>query len=506
MKRLYIQLFTNIAICGIVFIVSLAIHSNVSLTTIRIYGGLALFFYGLHLFISLVFRKYETEEIYNTQTLLKLYSRAWLYTSGISLLVIYTFQLGYLSRLLVLSNIFGLLLAEMLVLFTRLAFRASLFIPERKEQVQEEPVAVDTSASASEIIQNRRKKQTLEINDEVLEDIGEEALFFIAQFIDAEPGKTLILNTTNRFNIINQPEKSYQKIVNLHRLNDVRFVNKFLESINSRLPAKGLMAVCAETKNQRKERILKKYPPLLNYGYYAIDFLVKRVLPKMPVGKKLYFFLTHGHNRVMSRAEILGRICSCGFSIEQEQKLGGKLFVIARKIKQPAFNENATYGPFIYLNRVGKNAKMIRVYKFRTMHPYSEYLQDYIYDNNNLDEGGKIKDDYRVTTLGRILRKIWLDELPMLINVMKGELKIVGVRPLSQHYFNLYSTEMQELRTRCKPGLVPPFYADMPKTFEEIEASERRYLEAYSKNPFITDVRYFFRAFYNIIFRRARSN
>ena len=504
MKRLYRQLFTNIAICLVVFIASLAIHSNVSLSTIRIYGDLALFFYGLHLFISLFFRKYETNETYSTQKLLVLYSRSWMYSSGIALLLIYTLQLGYLSRLLVLFNIFGLLTAEMLVLVIRLSFRSSLFIPDRKEITANEQTG--GAASPTEIIRSSRKKQVLEINDEVLEEVGEEALFFIAQFIDAEPGKTLILNTTTRFNIVNQPEKVYQKIVNLHRLNDVRFVNKFLEAINSRLPANGLMAVCAETKNQRKERILKKYPPLLNYIYYSFDFLVKRVLPKLPVGKKLYFFLTHGHNRVMSRAEILGRICSCGFSILQEQKLGGKLYVIARKVKQPAFNENATYGPFIYLNRVGKNGKMIKVYKFRTMHPYSEYLQDYIYNNNNLDEGGKIKDDYRVTTLGRILRKIWLDELPMLINVMKGELKIVGVRPLSQHYFNLYSPEMQELRTRCKPGLVPPFYADMPKTFEEIEASERRYLEAYRKSPFLTDVRYFFRAFYNIIFKRARSN
>ncbi len=504
MKRLYRQLFTNIAICFIVFISSLAIHSNVSLTTIQAYGGLALLFYGLHLIISLSFRKFETVETYSPQKMLALYSRSWMYTSGIALLLIYTFQLGYLSRLLVLFNIFGLLVAEMLVLITRLSFRASLFIPDKKDNLLEETVT-DKDATTGNI-QRRRKKQVLEINDEVLEDVGEEALFFIAQFIDAEPGKALILNTTTRFNIVNQPEKSYQKIVNLHRLNDVRFVNKFLESINSRLPVNGLMAVCAETKNQRKERILKKYPPLLNYAYYSVDFLIKRVLPKLPVGKKLYFFLTHGHNRVMSRAEILGRICSCGFSIEQEQKLGGKLYVIARKAKQPAFNENATYGPFIYLNRVGKNGKMIRVYKFRTMHPYSEYLQDYIFNHNNLDEGGKIKDDYRVTTLGRILRKVWLDELPMLINVLKGELKIVGVRPLSRHYFNLYSPEMQKMRTRFKPGLVPPFYADMPKTFEEIEASERRYLESYGKSPILTDVRYFFKAFYNIFFKRARSN
>ena len=104
------------------------------------------------------------------------------------------------------------------------------------------------------------------------------------------------------------------------------------------------------------------------------------------------------------------------------------------------------------------------------------------------------------------MRKFWLDELPMIINLLKGDMKIVGVRPLSKQYFNLYSDEMKEKRLRYKPGLVPPFYVDMPKTLEEIMESENRYLDAYSKNPVWVDIRYFFMAFYNIIFRRARSN
>ncbi|MEX2567706.1 MAG: hypothetical protein WD431_17295 [Cyclobacteriaceae bacterium] len=83
--------------------------------------------------------------------------------------------------------------------------------------------------------------------------------------------------------------------------------------------------------------------------------------------------------------------------------------------------------------------------------------------------------------------------------------KIVGVRPLSQHYFDLYPEDLQKLRTRVKPGLVPPFYADMPQTFEEITESERQYLYAYLKNPILTDIRYFFKAFFNIFFKGARS-
>jgi len=60
------------------------------------------------------------------------------------------------------------------------------------------------------------------------------------------------------------------------------------------------------------------------------------------------------------------------------------------------------------------------------MHPYSEYLQSYIYEQNKLQEGGKFANDFRVTTLGKCMRKLWIDELPMFINLFKGQLKIVG--------------------------------------------------------------------------------
>jgi len=103
------------------------------------------------------------------------------------------------------------------------------------------------------------------------------------------------------------------------------------------------------------------------------------------------------------------------------------------------------------------------------------------------------------------MRKLWIDEFPMIINVLKGEMKIVGVRPLSKQYFELYSRELQEKRILFKPGLIPPFYADMPGTLEEIQASEMKYLEAYEKKPWKTDWRYFWKAMRNILFKKVRS-
>jgi len=104
------------------------------------------------------------------------------------------------------------------------------------------------------------------------------------------------------------------------------------------------------------------------------------------------------------------------------------------------------------------------------------------------------------------MRKYWLDELPMLINLFKGEMKLVGVRPLSAQYYSLYSKELQQKRNKFKPGLLPPFYADMPKTLEEIEQSEMKYLLACERNGvFMTDIRYMFLILNNILFKKARS-
>jgi lipopolysaccharide/colanic/teichoic acid biosynthesis glycosyltransferase len=139
------------------------------------------------------------------------------------------------------------------------------------------------------------------------------------------------------------------------------------------------------------------------------------------------------------------------------------------------------------------------------MHPYSEYLQDYIFEQNKLQNNGKFNDDFRLTSWGKVFRKLWIDELPQLINFWQGDVNLVGVRALSQQYFDLYPEDFKEFRIQFKPGLVPPYYADMPKSFDEIISSEKKYLQQKQQHPFTTDVKYFFKVFYNIIFKHARS-
>jgi len=295
-------------------------------------------------------------------------------------------------------------------------------------------------------------------------------------------------------------------LANSHRLNDVPRINKFLEKANSSLNKGDYLLVCMETKDSRKTRILNKLPRVISYPYYILDFVLKRVFPKWKVTKKVYFWITKGRNRVISLTEGLGRLVSCGFEIVGYQRIGYLTYILTKKNSDPVYDMEPTYGPLVRLKRIGKNEDLFTVYKLRTMHPYSEYLQEYVFSNNNLQEGGKFKDDFRVTGWGKLFRKLWIDELPMFVNFFKGQMKLVGVRPLSSHYFSLYPEDLQQLRTQVKPGLVPPFYADLPKTLPEIIESERVYLQSYLKNPISTDVKYFFKAMYNIFLKRAHSN
>jgi lipopolysaccharide/colanic/teichoic acid biosynthesis glycosyltransferase len=418
--------------------------------------------------------------------------------------MMYVFQSFNYSRFIVLGTVgiasmFELLLGSLyfLVADTHVKFEESPEVSEARDTIAKDVLPK---------IKRQITKYDLKLREEYLiKEIGNEAYNFIKNYAAIDSPNSLIISTTTAFNIDTQIQHEFECILNVKRVNDFRYINKYFESVNAKLPRGGIYIDFLETKNLRKQRILNKYPTGINYLYYACDFMVKRVFPKFALTKGLYFLLTRGENRVLSKAEAFGRLYSCGFEILDERIIDKNFYFVAIKVKDPLYPKNPSYGPMIALERIGKNGKIIKVYKMRTMHPFAEYLQDYVYRTAGLQEGGKFKDDFRVTSLGRLMRTFWLDELPMIINILKGDLKLVGVRPLSRHYFRLYTLELQRLRILTKPGLIPPFYVDYPKTLDEIMESELKYLRAYYKNPFRTDWKYFWKAVYNIIFRRYRS-
>jgi exopolysaccharide biosynthesis polyprenyl glycosylphosphotransferase len=103
--------------------------------------------------------------------------------------------------------------------------------------------------------------------------------------------------------------------------------------------------------------------------------------------------------------------------------------------------------------RVGRNGREFVMYKFRTMHADAEARQAALLHLN--DTGGtlfKIRDDPRVTPVGRLLRKLSLDELPQLVNVVKGNMSLVGPRPPLPREVAEYPFDMRR-RLVVKPGL-----------------------------------------------------
>jgi undecaprenyl phosphate N,N'-diacetylbacillosamine 1-phosphate transferase len=96
--------------------------------------------------------------------------------------------------------------------------------------------------------------------------------------------------------------------------------------------------------------------------------------------------------------------------------------------------------PFFFQTRPGKNEKLFKIVKFKTM-------------NDKKDaQGNLLSDEYRLTKIGSFVRKTSLDEIPQLINVLKGDMSLIGPRPLLVNYLPLYN-DFQKQRHTIRPGI-----------------------------------------------------
>ncbi|MDQ1727041.1 MAG: hypothetical protein QOK14_1086, partial [Frankiaceae bacterium] len=144
----------------------------------------------------------------------------------------------------------------------------------------------------------------------------------------------------------------------------------------------------------------------------------------------------------------------------------------------------SSQGPALFRQiRVGVGGKEFTLFKFRSMYVDAEARLEAIRALNVNDDGllFKIPDDPRVTTVGRILRRLSIDELPQLLNVMRGEMSLVGPRPPLPSEVEKYGHDVMR-RLLVKPGLTGLWQVSgrSDLTWEESVRLDLRYVENWS--------------------------
>jgi len=152
-------------------------------------------------------------------------------------------------------------------------------------------------------------------------------------------------------------------------------------------------------------------------------------------------------------------------------------------------------GPVFYIQkRIGKNGKVFTMYKYRSMVINADKkLRRHLLDNPEANEEflkyRKLKDDPRVTAVGKFIRKTSLDEFPQFINVLKGDMSLVGPRPYLPREKRAMKKAYKEI-IKVKPGLTGPWQVNGRS---EIELEERLEIDIeYVKNcSMLSDIKYF---------------
>lgn len=157
-------------------------------------------------------------------------------------------------------------------------------------------------------------------------------------------------------------------------------------------------------------------------------------------------------------------------------------------------------GPVFFKHtRIGKNGKIIKIYKYRTMVANAEELIKKFTPEQMKEykENFKLENDPRITKVGKFLRKTSLDELPQLLNIIQGDLALIGPRPVVKSELEKYGENTGKFLS-VTPGLTGNWAASgrSNTTYEERMKMELWYVDHIS---FITDVKIFFKTIIAVI-------
>ncbi len=209
-------------------------------------------------------------------------------------------------------------------------------------------------------------------------------------------------------------------------------------------------------------------------------------------------------NIKIHKYELLGMLMYYGFEKKVYMKSSPKYIVLQKKYEASKIKKPST-GFLISLDRVGYNGKNIKIHKIRSMYRYSEFLHQSMIENSGISSIGKVKEDPRITPIGKLIRKYWIDEIPQIYDLFTFKIKLVGIRAMSYAFFNKYPERYKKKYYKVKPGLICPIFDEKTTGFDEIVRIEEKYLDDYLKNPFLTDVKLFFKTIL-MIFKGLRSS
>ena len=154
---------------------------------------------------------------------------------------------------------------------------------------------------------------------------------------------------------------------------------------------------------------------------------------------------------------------------------------------------------FYKQKRIGKNGKYFTIYKFRTMVSDADNFEKYFSKEQLIKykENFKLEDDPRITKIGKILRKTSLDELPQLFNIIKGDLSVIGPRPIVDNEIDKYGLDKDKFLS-VTPGLTGNWAANGRSctTYEERIKLELDYIENLS---FKMDMDIFFKTITTVV-------
>jgi len=183
------------------------------------------------------------------------------------------------------------------------------------------------------------------------------------------------------------------------------------------------------------------------------------------------------HHKQFAKWELLlKRVTDMIISVASLLLLSPLLVVIALSIKLTSL------GPILYeWNVVGKHDKRFRSYKFRTMIVGADELKRYLRHQNEMTGPVfKMKKDPRATPVGRILRKFSLDELPQLWSVLKGDMSLVGPRPVGPQEWEHFE-EWQRRKLSVTPGMICLWHIrGKPEDFNEWIKLDLEYIDNWS--------------------------